>query len=276
MNADKTHGKLNCIQKGTAMIHRKTFKIIAGLALLVLAQALLAQARLPELYSFTLPVSAQTGQDMYLPLVNSTGPTPPPTPMPTPYPDGVYILDNATAFVDADGRQHFVGEVFNNTDEHLQTVQVTVNLYDEHDLLITSGTAYTPMFTLPARARTCFNVAVYNPGGTGRAAFADPAYWAGSPALPPLRVLNNSGMYDPATGAYVVSGLVRSEYSATARYVLVTGTLYDAHSQVIGCDFAFVDSTDLAPGQTSPFEITFSGWDYAAASGYHLQVDGNP
>jgi hypothetical protein len=242
------------------MIHRKLFKGFLGLGLAAL------------FFFIPLLVSAQSIQGIYLPLVKIAGTAP----QPTPHPDGVYILDNSTTFIDPGGEQHFVGEVFNNTDELLQLVEITVNLYDAQDQLLTTGAAYTPMFTLPARARTCFDVALVPPAGTVRYAFAAPAYFTGGAAIPPMSLLNSAWAYDPASGGYGLSGQVRSDYSGTAKFVQSIGTLTNAQRQVLGCGFAFVDSTDLASGQISPFEITFSGRDYADVTGYRLQVDGNP
>lgn len=42
-------------------------------------------------------------------------------------------------------------------------------------------------------------------------------------------------------------------------YVKPIGTLYGYNQKVIDCNFTFVNATHLESGQTSAFEMTFSG-----------------
>lgn len=51
--------------------------------------------------------------------------------------------------------------------------------------------------------------------------------------------------------------------------------MFNSTGKVIGCDFTYVNSTHLDPGQTSAFDLTFIGRDYADAATYRVQVDGD-
>jgi hypothetical protein len=44
---------------------------------------------------------------------------------------------------------------------------------------------------------------------------------------------------------------------------------------VVGCDFTFVNSTDLNPGQSSAFDMQFVGRNYNDVASHRIQIDGN-
>jgi len=70
--------------------------------------------------------------------------------------------------------------------------------------------------------------------------------------------------------------MVRNDHGTRVDFVSPVGTVYNAAGKVVGCDFTYVNSTDLDPGQSSSFEMTFLGRDYSDVTSYQLQVDGNP
>ena len=58
-------------------------------------------------------------------------------------------------------------------------------------------------------------------------------------------------------------------------WVESVGTLYHAGGAVIGCCYsAYVRGSNLGPGETGFFEITFPLREYADVASYRLQVDG--
>lgn len=243
------------------------------------------------LFSATILVSAQIGQGIYLPFVNKSEPTATPTatispaatptatsqptPGPTQPPGGVFVLDNSTSYVDSIDYLHIVGEIVNNTNDDLEFVRVRANLFDQSNTLVDTEFTYTYVDSLPSGERTCFEITFLgNPAGWTRYEFEAPTYWTTGSPFPPLTLLNDSGSYDPTFGWYEVIGQVRNDAAVTIEFVQPVGTLYNNQGDVIGCDFTYVDGTDMLPGQTSAFELTFLGRDYADAVSYRIQIDG--
>ena len=190
-------------------------------------------------------------------------------------PPGVRILENHTAYVDSSGYLHLVGEVQNTTVEHLRFVQIHANIFDRSGQLLDTEFTYTHLDTVPAGEKTCFEVWLEAPVGWASYEFEAPTYWTDGDPLPNLTFFNDSGSYDPTFGWYEIIGQVRNDHGARVAYVSPVGTVYDTSGQVIGCEFTFVNSTHLDPGQTSAFEMTFTGRDYEDVASYRVQVDGD-
>lgn len=204
----------------------------------------------------------------------TVGPTPTPTATPTSLPPGVNIQSNHTYYLDTLGNLHVVGEIANGSGDNLRLVKVTLDLYQGNKLLQTES-AYTFLDTLSANRLTCFRISLKAPAGWNRYAFREPEYVPGAPALPDLIISDISGAYDPVFGWYSLAGNVHNQEPSAVQFVQPVGTLYDAAGAVIGCDYTFTDSAELAPGQASPFELFFTGRDYGSVSSYRVQVDGD-
>jgi hypothetical protein len=130
------------------------------------------------------------------------------------------------------------------------------------------------MDNLAATDWTCFDLSLPQPPDWAFYQFAEPAYLAEGQPLSGLTILNASGAYDPALGWYSLSGQVRNDTGQWVQYVQPVGTLYNANQTVLGCSTLMNASIVLSPGQTSPFQITFSGRDEQDVASYRLQVDG--
>jgi hypothetical protein len=113
------------------------------------------------------------------------------------------------------------------------------------------------------------------PSGWSYYEFEAPTYDTDGQPLPNLTVFNDSGSYDPTFNWYKIIGQVRNDEVVLVTYVSPVGTIYTSSGTVVGCDFTYVNSTDLNPGQTSSFEMTFYTRDYSDVTSYRLQVDGN-
>lgn len=201
---------------------------------------------------------------VYLPLVMRESPA------------GVYVLNNHFAYVDTIGYLHIVGEVKNTTTNHLRFVKVTANIFNSNGQLLDTEFTYTYLDNLPAGDKTCFHIILKEPIGWSYYEFEPPTYLTDGQPLPNLTIFNDSGSYDSTFGWYRIIGQVRNDHGTRVEYVSPVGTLYNASGRVVGCDFTYVNSTHLDPGQTSSFKITFSGRDYSDVTSYRLQVDGNP
>ncbi len=202
--------------------------------------------------------------------------TPTPTPTPTLPPTAVKILGNHSHYIDIIGHLHIVGEVSNDTANHLRDVQITANIFDGSGQLIDTDFANIHLDNLPAGDKACFRISLEEPTGWSYYEFGPTSYLADGEPLPNLATLNDSGSYYPVFGWYEVIGQVRNDHGTRVEYVRPVGTLYNASGIVIGCDFTSIEDMHLDPGQTSSFEMVFLGRDYADAAAYRLQVDGNP
>ena len=217
------------------------------------------------------PTPTSTTTPTIMPTATPTG-----TPTPTLPPPGVHVLENHSYHVDAIGYLHIVGEVKNNTVDHLRYVKITANIFNSSGQTIDTNFTYIYLGNLPAGDKTCFDILLEEPSDWSYYEFEPPDYWTDGEPLPDLTILNDSGSYYPIFGWYEVVGQVRNDHATRVEYVRPVGTLYNASYTVIGCNFTFIDDTHLDPDQISSFRMTFLGRDYADAAAYRLQVDGNP
>ena len=194
----------------------------------------------------------------------------------TSIPPGVRILPNHSHYVDSIDYLHVVGEVFNNTSDDLRFVKIAANFFNTGGQLLDTDFTYIHLDNLPASEKTCFHMLLQVPIGWSYYEFEAPTYWTDGQSLPNLTILNDGGSYDSDFGWYTIIGQVRNDNGSRVEYVSPVGTVYNAAGTVLGCGFTYVNSTDLEPGQTSAFEMLFTGQDYINVTTYRLQVDGNP
>ena len=171
---------------------------------------------------------------------------------------------------------HIVGEVENNTVNHLRFVKIIANVFDSGGHLLDTRFTYTHLDNLPAGMKTCFHVLLPKPATWSYYEFEAPTYWTDGEPLPNLTVTSHSGSYNATYGWYEIIGQVRNDHSTRVEYVSPVGTAYNTSGTAIGCYFTYVNSTHLDVGQASSFKLTFSGRDYSDVTSYRLQVDGNP
>lgn len=220
----------------------------------------------PSLTSTSTPTGTSTP---------TLSPIPTSTPTLTPVAAPVEVLPNHSHYVDSIGSLWIVGEVQNNTAGYLHFVRITANLFNNDGQILDTSFSYIDLDNFPPGGRTCFSVLFSDePAGWAYYDFEVRYRTEGEP-LPNLVIFNDSGSYDPTFDWYEIIGQVRNEHGSRVEYVKPVGTLYDGAGTVIGCDFTYVNATDLGPGQTSSFEMLFTGRDYGDVDAYRLQVDGD-
>lgn len=211
--------------------------------------------------------------------VSTNTPTPTNTPSPTPtataVPPDVEVLSNHTHYIDSIDYLNIVGEVRNNTSDHIHLVRITGNIFNASGQILDTDFTYMWLDNLPPGDKTCFELSVPEPDGWAYYEFEPPTYWSDGDPHPNLTIFNDSGAYDPTFGWYEIIGQVRNDHGTRVESVQPVGTLYNASNGVIGCDLTYVNSNDLDPGQVSSFELTFIGREYTDVAYYRLQVDGN-
>jgi hypothetical protein len=188
------------------------------------------------------------------------------------------ILANHTAYTTSYS-MFVVGEVQNNGEIGLSQVEVITNLFSDKDQLIDTGTDNVTLDVLPPGDKTCFEVGLSEFDGWSYYEFETPTYYSTSnDQLQNITVYNDNGTYNPDNGSYGILGFARNDNDVQVRYVQLIVTLYNTSGTVVGCGYTSVNSTHLDPGQSSSFELTFSGYyrDYADVASYRMQVDGDP
>jgi hypothetical protein len=192
-----------------------------------------------------------------------------------PLPAGVYILTNHSSYVDSINYLHIVGEVMNNTDDDLRFVQIIADIFNSGGQILDTDFTYIWLDNLPSRDKTCFDLALLAPVGWSYYQFEPLHYWTDGDPLPNLTVTDHHGSYNSTFGWYEIIGQIRNDEATLVEYVQPVGTAYNGSGTVVGCDFTFVNTTDLNPGQISAFKMTFLGRDFSDVVSYRLQVDGN-
>ena len=265
--------------------------IVSGLLLMSFVRVEKTKIYLPLIYQETTPLPTLTPTPTQIPTNTATSiptatrtptattipsitPIPTATTIPTSVPSGVRILSNHSYYVDTINYLHIVGEVSNNTPDYLRYVEIHVNIFNSSGQLLTTDFAFVQLDSLPAWDKGCFHLIVLDtPANWSYYKFEAPTYWIDGSPPSNLTIFNDSGAYNSTFGWYTIIGQVRNDGTVPITYVQPIGTLYNSTNTVIGCDFTFVNSTDLSPGQTSSFEMYFMGRDYFDAFSYRLQVD---
>jgi hypothetical protein len=166
-----------------------------------------------------------------------------------------------------------IGEVFNGGNRNIHNVRVSANFFDDAGGLVGTDTASTWLNYLRPGEKTCFQIFIAEPAGWTRYEFEPPTFLLSDVPRPAITVFNDSGGSTSAT-TYRIIGQARNDDTRTIDSVQIVGTLYDAADVPLGCWFGYVNSTNLAPGQTSAFDITYTGRNWNDVAAYHLQADG--
>ena len=206
--------------------------------------------------------------NIYLPLIMKAEPTP--------EPEGVYILPNHTSHVSSIDYLVIYGEVMNNTNFNLRFVRIHANVFNSNGQLLDTDYTYTRLDNVPAGDKACFRMSHPAPEGWAYYEFEPVSYKTDGEPLPNLLVFNLSGRYKTTTGSYEIIGQITNNHGSKVSWVRPVGTLYNASNQVVGCDFTYVNGTDLEAGETSSFKMTTTGRDYSDVTNYTIQIDGNP
>jgi hypothetical protein len=234
---------------------RRTLPLIVALSIAV-ALGLSARAQAP---------SCADTPCTFLPIVTNR---------PTAEPSGVFIRTNHSSYTTSSNTLHIIGEVQNNTGSALEFVKVSARLFNGTQLVAT-GFADTILDYVRPNTRTCFDLVFFNPPDYTSYAFEAPTYRTTTAPDLALSLLNASISQD-ANGKYHILGQVRNDMSVQVNGVREVAALVDSTGRVLDCNFTYTTSIDLAPGQTSAFDLRFSGTNYGGVVDYHMQVEGRP
>jgi hypothetical protein len=190
------------------------------------------------------------------------------------YPYGVRVLPASFNYT-SHNTLYVIGEVLNNTRDNISPVMVTVSFYNANDHLLGTKSVYLWPLSLPAYEKGCFRFVSEIPLGWSYYRFEISGYKV-SGTSKGLTIFDMSSSYDPSNGGYKITGQVNNGGKQDANKVYVSGTLYDSAGMPVGCEYKQINP-NLNPGQTSPFELNFLGWnrDYQDVISYKLRVAGD-
>jgi hypothetical protein len=190
-------------------------------------------------------------------------------------PLGVSILSTYTQYIDTYAYLHLVGEVCNQTPNTVSYAKVIANFADAEGHLVDTTYTYLALDTLAPGARGCFHLSLRPAANWAWYWFEAVDYNQADEAPPALAVYETSGG-PRAYGGYRIIGLVRNDDWRTVRYVEAAATLYDANLRVIGCGSTYANTTELAPGQVTAFDVRVSGRDYSDLALFRVKASGSP
>jgi hypothetical protein len=201
-------------------------------------------------------------------------PTNSPTATPTVPPVGVVVLSNSWYFASASTYYplHILGEAFNNTNGNVWLVKVTANFFDSSGNFLGLDYTYAFIDYLSPGTKSCFDLGATPPSNWAYYTF-ETSYYTGGHSQALLTAVNDSGFL--VGSSYRVVGFVRNDESVTVNSVHVAGSLYSASGKVVGCEVSSTSSTNLSPGQSSSFQLTYSDRNYSDVSSYWLRMDGS-
>jgi hypothetical protein len=191
------------------------------------------------------------------------------TPTPSPPPNGVLLLSHSEAGSDF-GSLYIVGEVKNNLSSMVNYVQIVGTFYDAGGTIIDSDYTYTDLDYLRPGEKSPFRLIISDEAVASRIenytlsvnwepVNADPAAVAEATVL----TIEEGEQREAEFGGYEVVGQVTNGGTRNTEYVKVTATFYDENGRVIDTDYTYTDPSDLAAGQSAPFEIRTSDEEIA-------------
>jgi hypothetical protein len=181
-----------------------------------------------------------------------------PIPVPTPLRLDAQVSPFTFAY-NSIGALYFFGEITNTGDLPLGHPKVSVVLYDASGHALGNEPGYaTQDFVAPGQ-RAPVKVLFLQPPEWSRFEVLfkpEAARYAGFLTYTDLLPSSMNFVRDLSLG-YALNGMVKNIGERQARFVQVVVTLYDADGQVVGVDGTFARPSDLAPGESAPFKVSF-------------------
>ncbi len=189
---------------------------------------------------------------------------------------GIHIQPSSYNYV-LSGTLFVIGEVWNNTVNSYNTVNVPINFYDANGSIISSSSTNLAPAILLGGDTGCFKIVVPVPPNWSYYQFGTLTYLNRTSSAG-LVITNHNGAYNTSTGDYTITGQVQNTGSQVATTVSVGATLYDSSGTLVGCGSTAGVGITLNPGQIGSFVINFPGLygDYIDVTADILRISGAP
>jgi hypothetical protein len=174
---------------------------------------------------------------------------------------GISIL-SSSQINNSFGSVYIVGEVRNDLSDLVEFVQIVGTFYDSAGVLIDTDYTYTDLDYLRPGEKSPFTLIISDESVAQRIdsytlsvnwdpVFADSSAVAAAAVLTIEQGEQRINQY----GWYEIVGQVVNGGSEATEFVKVVATFYDETGRVIDTDYTYTDPSDLASGQSAPFEI---------------------
>ena len=183
------------------------------------------------------------------------------------------ILSENT-YIDNRGYAKVVGEVKNNLQSNINYVKLTATFYDAGGKVVGTDFTYAELDILKPNQKSPFEISSYPDKIVPDKYKVHLSYdTTGQSPYTGLVILSHSDKIDNL-GYHKIIGEVKNNGVRASSYVKVVSTYYNAKGEVIGTEFTFTDPSEIAAGDSAPFEIS-SYPRKLRPSRYELQVEGN-
>ena len=153
------------------------------------------------------------------------------------------------------GYFYIVGEIKNNLPENIEFVKVVATYYDENENVIGTSYVYTILDTLKPKQKSPFEISNFPDTFVPNSYKVQASYsMAASEPYNGLNIKSHTAKTD--MDYYTIVGEVENNGDRDVNFVKVVVTLYDEKDQVIGTTYTYTSLDSIAPGGTSPFELS--------------------
>jgi hypothetical protein len=170
---------------------------------------------------------------------------------------------------------HIVGVLGNHTDQPVKFVKVVASLFDTDDRFTGSEFTYALVDLILPGATVPFDLLITDVPEFARYELALEFDEADDDDLSVLCFDFEIRDAEGSAGflGYSINGLIENNCGATVEFVEIMGSVYDADSRLIDVAMTFAKLEELAPGQASPFELSFSNANVEAVASFELNVE---
>ncbi|GAB4475146.1 MAG: hypothetical protein Kow00124_15860 [Anaerolineae bacterium] len=166
------------------------------------------------------------------------------------------------AWLNASGGYEIAGQIANNSPGALEFARVTVQFFDSEGRMIADRDDFVPSDLILPGEYVPFSIVFPDglPAGAVRYDISASARYADfnlRTFYGPENLAVTSAAEFAESGLLVISGQVRNEGTQTAELVKVIVTVFDDQQRVVGTATTLVDRQTLAPGETSPYAVSF-------------------
>ena len=187
------------------------------------------------------------------------------------YTSGITVISKNT--YTSGSWRYVVGEIYSAHTSPASLIKVSVNFFNNSQLVATDYT-YADLYLQPYE-KTCFSILMSDePPNWTTYSFEPATFYTTTRVRPKLTIISSSGSTS-SSESYQIIGQVKNNDTVLSEFSKVVATLYDSQGTVIGCDYAYLNNSDLAVGQTSSFSITITKPAGSSVASFRLQTDGS-
>jgi hypothetical protein len=161
------------------------------------------------------------------------------------------------SYTDEFNTLNVVGEVRNDSNLDVSQVSVIVSFYDGTGAFLGEVRGSTLLESLTPGQRAPFHLSLDRPAGMSNYSVKV----VGRPTnllLGPELTVRDTRAYEDDVGFYHVRGVVQNNGSVSSPNTKVVVTLYGRGGGVINTGFAYLEPSQLAPGEEAAFDIRFT------------------